>query len=115
MKKKYKCRLSATSLLVNVKGNVRRIEFEPSVLSEFGLRGCAYTTDNETLQNAIEHNPRYRNHRFDEVWTDDIDKKVEVVPEPVKEQEVIVEPQQEAEEAPVMKKVVRRGRVKKEE
>ena len=78
MKKKYKCRLSASSLLVNVKGQVRRLEFEPSVLSEFGLRGCAYTTDNEALQYAIEHSARYRNHRMDEVWTDDVDIKVNV-------------------------------------
>lgn len=103
MKKKYKCRLSASSLLVNLKGKVIRLEFEPSVLSEFGLRGCAYTTDNKDLQYAIEHSARFNNHRKDEVWTDDKEPQI-AAPVEVTVTPVVEEP----------KKVVRRVKAKKE-
>ena len=111
MKKKYKCRLSASSLLVNINAKVIRIEFEPDVISKHGLRGCSFKTENEDMQHAIEHSKRFAKvtednlseASMDAIWTDDI--------EAVKE-----EPKIEA-EAPVVetKKVVRRGKAKKEE
>ena len=86
MKKKYKCRLSATSLLVNIKGKVIRIEFEPDVIGTYGLRGCSYKTENADIQYAIEHCKRFSkvrefdlsNAAFDAIWTDDADIKVNV-------------------------------------
>lgn len=117
MKKKYKCRLSASSLLVNVKGKVIRLEFEPDVVNEFGLRGCSYATDNVDIQKEVEHNKRFNSACKDTIWTDDI----EVVENPVETKEVIVEEPVVAEvvdekEEPVEepKKIVRRQRVKKE-
>lgn len=95
MVKKYKCRLSATSLLVNCDGKVSRIEFEPDVISIYGMRGCSYSTDKKSVQRAIERNPRFNSHQKDEVWTDDV--------EPKEEEQPVVE-----------KKVIRRGRAKKE-
>lgn len=79
MKKKYKCRLSASSLLVTVKGKVIRCELEPDVIDKFGTRGCSFTTEDKDLQHAIEHSPRFRrDERLDSVWTDDVEI---VVPE----------------------------------
>lgn len=95
MTKKYKCRLSASSLLVNCNGKVMRLEFEPDVVSKYGMRGCSYSTDNKAIQRAIERSKRFNSHQKDEVWTDDV--------------EPVVQPVQEE------KKVVRRGRSKKEE
>lgn len=106
MKKKYKCRLSASSLLVKVRGKVVRCEFEPSVLSAYGLRGCAYSTEDKDIQYAIEHSHRFHCGGIEGIWTDDIEPK---------EQEVNLTELPEEEVQPVVeKKVVRRGRAKKE-
>ena len=87
MKKKYKCRLSASSLLVNVKGKVLRLEFEPDVVNEFGLRGCSYTIDNKDIQRCIEYSKRFNSIIMkDAIWTDDVEPKEEapkkVAPKP---------------------------------
>lgn len=82
MKKKYKCRLSATSLLINVKGNVLRLEFEPDVINAYGLRGCSYSTDKKDVQHEIEHNKRFGLSKLEGIWTDDVEPvKKEVVPQ----------------------------------
>lgn len=83
MKKKYKCKLSATSLLVSVNKQVLRLEFEPDVVNEFGLRGCSYTTDNKDIQRAIEFSKRFKSVLKDAIWTDDVEKKEEVAPKKV--------------------------------
>ena len=80
MKKKYKCKLSATSLLVSVKGKVLRLEFEPDVVNEFGLRGCSYTTDNKDIQRSIEFSKRFKSVLKDAIWTDDVEPKEEIAP-----------------------------------
>lgn len=94
MTKTYKCKLSATSLLVNVKGKVIRLEFEPDVITSYGLRGCSYRTSNKDMQHAIERTKRFNSALKDAIWTDDVEPKEEVAEE---------------------KKVVRRGRTKKED
>lgn len=104
MTKKYKCRLSASSLLVNVKGKVLRLEFEADVVSVYGLRGCSYTTDNIELQHAIERSKRFCSKQRDEIWTDDIEESVK--------KKVYVS-KQEAQPVEI-KKVTRVRRAKKE-
>jgi len=81
MTKKYKCRLSASSLLVNCNGKVMRLEFEPDVISIYGMRGCSYTTDKEKIQRAIERSKRFNSHQHDEIWTDDVEVRVEMAVE----------------------------------
>ena len=144
MKKKYKCRLSASSLLINIKGKVLRLEFEPDVINAYGLRGCSYSTDKADVQSAIEHNKRFGSVLKDSIWTDDKEEKkpkskpvkpVEkkpIVPEvPVQEELQLVVPEEQpeapAEEptldmekeeevlAPIEQKVRRRGKKAKEE
>lgn len=110
MKKKYKCRLSASSLLVTVKGKVIRLELEPDVVNEFGLHGCSYTTDNKDIQHAIEHSKRFNSAQKEGIWTDDKEPEKEEPSVQIQEGGTKVE-EKAIEEKP---KVVRRGRAKKE-
>ena len=65
MKKKYICRLSATNILVRVHGVVKRLEFEPDVITNYGLRGCSYETEDKEIQSAVENHPQFRNGQRD--------------------------------------------------
>ena len=104
MKKKYICRLSATNILVKIADKVKRLEFEPAVISNYGLRGCAYETDKEDVQKVVESHPQFRNGQRDSItiYGESFDKPLPVV-----------EPQlQEENQEPVIK---RARRAKKEE
>lgn len=68
MKKKYICRLSGLTILVKVRNIAKRIEFNRAVINPFGLVGCAFSTEDEALQHAIEHHPLFRNGQRDGIW-----------------------------------------------
>ena len=68
MKKKYICRLSGLTILVKVRNVAKRIEFNRAVINPFGLVGCAFSTEDEALQHAIEHHPFFRNGQRDGIW-----------------------------------------------
>ena len=115
MKKKYNCRLSASSLLVKVKGNVIRCEFEPDVVNTFGMRGCSYTTENKDIQYAIEHSARFGKECIEGIWTDDVEKQWQDVYVTEGTEENLLLPTNPEAEPVIKKKVVRRGKQKKEE
>ena len=103
--------MSAISILVNVRGKVRRLEFEPDIINEFSLRGCSYTTEDADIQKAVEHHKQFHSLYNDRIWikgepNDGVveEATVEPVVEPVAEQ---------AEEMP--QKPKRARRIKKEE
>lgn len=103
MKKKYKNRRPATNILVNVNGVIKSLEFTPAVIEMWGLRGCAYVTEDKEIQAAIEKHPFFGKDGMDGIWTDDVEPKAE---KPVKAEAPMPE------EEP---KVAKRYKAKKEE
>lgn len=88
MEKTYVCQLSAMSIIVKVNGNVRRLEFEPAIVDEYSLRGCAYKTDDKDVQKAIENHPQFLSQYRNRIWIKGgkvEEKVVEPVAEPVAE------------------------------
>lgn len=79
-----------------------RLEFEPDVITAYGLRGCSYSTDKEDIQRAVEHNKRFATGLKDEIWTDDVEPAKPAKPAPKKEEPTFdFEAKPVVEEAPV--------------
>lgn len=104
MKKKYICRFSATNILVKVRNVVKRLEFEPDVISDYGLRGSSYITDDKEIQSAVEHHPQFRTGQRDAItiYGESFERPIVV---PSVEDKSVVED----------KPVVRKRKAKKEE
>ena len=115
MKKKYKNRRPATNILVNVNGAIKSIEFAPAVIEYWGLRGCAYTTEDKEIQAAIEVHPFFGKDGLDGIWTDDVEPKAEKVAEEAAPVEIVAEEIAEHLDGECAAKVARRYKGKKEE
>lgn len=75
-------------LLINVDGVNKRIDFKQTTISDSGIVGCIYTTDDKAVQKAIEANERFNSGYRNQVWTDDVEEVepvVEQAEEPVAE------------------------------
>jgi hypothetical protein len=81
MKKTYKSKLRAYNIYVELNGSMVDVEFRKAFVIN-SLVGCAFSTENKDLQNAIESHHEY-GLKF---WTDDkeevVDVKEEVKEEP---------------------------------
>ena len=101
MKKKYICRLSATNILVKVNGVVKSLEFDPAVVTDYGLRGCAYSTEDVNIQSAVEHHQQFRTGQRDAItiYGESFERPVVVAPveeKPVEEKKVVRKAKKEA-------------------
>lgn len=86
MLKKYKSKLSSLRIIVKAGDNIIPVEFGWDVISNVGVRGCSFSTDNVELQKAIEQHEYFGRKMQPNFWTDDkeevVDVKEEVQEEP---------------------------------